>query len=279
MMINLAAASVTATARRSPEQLSFGPYGLADLVDSFYFGEEDEEEMEEEEEEDKDTDWSALEAALEESEADSVACRIRAEAERAVEAVGFEQRGDELKMRVVGWLRDRGFDAGLCSSAWERSTDGVVTVAGRHDFIDVIHLGGRRRYILEIDFTSEFAIPRPTAAYTAFLRRIPSAFAGTEVTVGRVVGVMCEAMRDSMKSAGMPLPPWRRKEYVEAKWLSEYVRRRGDRETEQGGGEGRKEEKKKARMIEGCREAEVRRGEGWRRCKLDVGQKENMVFS
>lgn len=110
MMINWTAAA--ATARRSPEQLSLVSFGLADLVESFYFGEEDDQEEMEEEEEEEDTGWSALEAALQESEGDSVASGIRAEAERAVAAVGFGQRGDELKMRVVGWLRDRGFDAG-----------------------------------------------------------------------------------------------------------------------------------------------------------------------
>lgn len=159
---------------------------------------------------------------------------------------------------------------GLCTSAWERSADGAVavTVAGSHDFIDVIHLGGRRRYILEIDFTAEFAIPRPSAAYAALLRRIPSAFAGTEVTVGRVVSAMCAAMRESMKSAGMPLPPWRRKEYVEAKWLGANVRRRDDWEV----GDARKEEKKKAWMTEGCREAEVRR---WR---LQIGSRSKRKY-
>ncbi|XP_042445393.1 uncharacterized protein LOC122030284 [Zingiber officinale] len=218
--------AATKTARWWSGESSSDSAELADLIESFYHGEEKEMKVEEDEEAELDAGHRALTAVLDESEADPVARRFRAEAERAVGAVGFGHRGQGLKMRVVGWLREQGFDAGLCKSSWERFDDGVP--AGHHHYIDVMNGGGggcsTQRYILDLDFAAEFEIPRPSAAYAALLRRVPRTFSGTAGNLERIVSVMCAAIRESMRSAGMPLPPWRRKQYVEAKWLGGYER-------------------------------------------------------
>lgn len=85
---------------------------LADLVDSFYEGGRGDE-----------VDWAIgfrsgrkgcaemlLAAVLSDSGADLVAKSIRVEVEDAVRAVGSS--GDDLKRRVMGRLRDKGYDAG-----------------------------------------------------------------------------------------------------------------------------------------------------------------------
>lgn len=99
----------------SPENSS----ELADLVDSFYDEEANEMDGERGDESDTGSDGkevgnrerrAVLEAALAKSEADSVANRIRVEAEGAVRAAGSDTDG--FKRRVMTWLRERGFDAG-----------------------------------------------------------------------------------------------------------------------------------------------------------------------
>ncbi|XP_008798832.1 uncharacterized protein LOC103713613 [Phoenix dactylifera] len=200
---------------------------LADLVDSFYDeevndddgGRGDESDTGSEEKEVGNRDRRAmLEAALAKSEADSVANRIRVEAEGAVRAVGSDTAGP--KRRVMSWLRERGFDAGLCKSSWERAKR---VPAGHHDFIDVI-AGGGTRYILEIDLPAEFEIARPTSDYLTLLGPLPAVYVGRPEVLKGIVKLMCAAAKESMRSAGMHVPPWRRGGYVQMKWFGSYTR-------------------------------------------------------
>ncbi|RWW06720.1 hypothetical protein GW17_00029932 [Ensete ventricosum] len=187
---------------------------LADLIDSFY----NEEEIDKRKgkfgmgsEKGGYLARRSLDAVLAESEADVVAHRIRVAAERGVTAVS--PAGDGFKRRVMGWLRDEGFDAG--------GAEGIQ--AGNHEYIDVIDRGGTR-YILEIDLAAEFEIARPTQHYTVLLRALPSVFVGRPGALESIVSLMCAAMEESIRSSGMHQPPWRRKEYVQAKWFSSYRR-------------------------------------------------------
>ncbi|XP_073106954.1 uncharacterized protein [Elaeis guineensis] len=208
---------------RSPENSS----ELADLVDSFY--DEEVNDMDGERGDDSDTGseeeevgnrkWRAmLEATLAKSEADSVADRIRVEAEGAVRAVGSDTDG--LKGRVMSWLRERGFDAGLCKSSWERA-QGVPP--GQYEYIDVI-AGGGTRYVLEINLAAEFEIARPTSDYLTRLSVLPAVYVGRPEVLKGIVKLMCAAAEESMRSAGMHVPPWRRGGYVQMKWFGSYAR-------------------------------------------------------
>ncbi|KAG1327318.1 hypothetical protein COCNU_01G012520 [Cocos nucifera] len=200
---------------------------LADLVESFY--DEVVNDMDGERRDDSDTGSeekevgnrerrAMLEAALANSEADSVANRIRIEAEGAVRAAGSDTDG--LKRRVMSWLRERGFDAGLCKSSWERA-EGVPP--GQYEYIDVI-AGGGTRYVLEIDLAAEFEIARPTSDYFTVLSPLPAVYVGRPEVLKGIVKLMCAAAKESMRSAGMHVPPWRRKGYVQMKWFGSYTR-------------------------------------------------------
>lgn len=203
---------------------------LADLVDAFYDEEGKDRDGGREDESDSGSDgkskgWrETLEAALAESEADMAAEPIRVETERAVRAVGSD--ADGLKRRVMSWLRDRGFDAGLCKSSWER-IDGVP--AGHHEYIDLIVEGGSR-YILEINLAAEFKIARPTTDYVTLLGALPVVYVGRPEVLKGIIKLMCSAVKESMRSAGMHMPPWRRRQYMQGKWLSAYKRTTVERE-------------------------------------------------
>ncbi|THF94614.1 hypothetical protein TEA_028032 [Camellia sinensis var. sinensis] len=77
---------------------------------------------------------------------------------------------------------------------------------------------------LVTDGLSEFEIARPTKSYKAILQTLPCIFVGKADRLQRIICVVSEAAKQSLKKKGMPFPPWRKAEYVKAKWLSPYTR-------------------------------------------------------
>ncbi|KAL5684108.1 hypothetical protein ACJX0J_010493, partial [Zea mays] len=61
-------------------------------------------------------------------------------------------------------------------------------------------------------------------AYRAALQALPPLFVGTPDRLGQIVAVVAEAARQSLKKKGLHFPPWRKPEYMRAKWLSPHVR-------------------------------------------------------
>lgn len=94
---------------------------------------------------------------------------------------------------------------------------------GRHDYIDIVAANGTR-YIVEINLAVEFEIARPTDKYLALLRAIPKVFAAEPEVLRGLINVMCVAAKESIRSAGMHIPPWRTREYMQEKWFSSHER-------------------------------------------------------
>lgn len=124
-----------------------------------------------------------------------------------------------FKRQLMNLLRRKGFDAGLCKSKWERFGRNP---SGEHEYIDV-NINGTR-YIVEIFLAGEFTIARPTTKYLSLLGVFPQIFVRKPETLKQIVRLMCNAMRESMKSKGMHVAPWRRNGYMQAKWFSHYRR-------------------------------------------------------
>ncbi|RLN42044.1 uncharacterized protein C2845_PM01G03890 [Panicum miliaceum] len=113
-------------------------------------------------------------------------------------------------------------------SRWDKSSSHP---AGEHAYLDVLLPAGseraeRDRVLVDVDFRSAFEVARPTKAYRAVLQRLPSVFVGWEDRLRLLVAAAADAARASLKKRGLHLPPWRKPEYMRAKWLSPY-----DRET------------------------------------------------
>ncbi|XP_010430296.1 PREDICTED: uncharacterized protein LOC104714581 [Camelina sativa] len=126
------------------------------------------------------------------------------------------------KRQLMAFLRNKGFDAGLCKSRWERS--GKYT-AGKYEYVDVRCDGDHcNRYIVETNLAGEFEIARPTKRYLSILSQVPRVFVGTSEELKYLVRIMCHEMRRSMKHVGIHVPPWRRNGYMQAKWFSLYKR-------------------------------------------------------
>lgn len=80
------------------------------------------------------------------------------------------------------------------------------------------------RLLIDIDFRSEFEVARSTGPYKAVLQSLPYIFVGKSDRLGQIVSIVSEAAKQSLKKKGMHLPPWRKAEYMRAKWLSPYTR-------------------------------------------------------
>ncbi|KAL5997247.1 hypothetical protein ACLOJK_008177 [Asimina triloba] len=142
----------------------------------------------------------------------------------AVEAFsGTAQDRSALRRAVMGFLRDAGYNAGVCKTRWERS-GGLA--GGCYEFVDVVRGEGDswQRYIVDVGFTGEFEIARPTAAYEKVLQALPRVYVGRPEELRQLVRLLSDAAKRSMRGRGLHLPPWRKSRYMQAKWLGPYKR-------------------------------------------------------
>lgn len=80
------------------------------------------------------------------------------------------------------------------------------------------------RLIVDIDFRSEFEIARPTKTYKSVLHALPNIFVGKPERLGKIIAIVSEAAKQSLNSRGMHIAPWRKAEYMEAKWFAPHAR-------------------------------------------------------
>lgn len=145
---------------------------------------------------------------------------VLAEITKIIEKNRMVKRKDNfIRKMVVDGLLAMEYDASICESRWEKTPS---TPAGAYEYIDVVTEG--ERLIIDIDFRSEFEIARSTRSYKCLLQVLPNIFVGKADRLQKIVHLLTEAAKLSLKKKGMPCPPWRKVEYVKAKWLSTYTR-------------------------------------------------------
>ncbi|KAL8046014.1 hypothetical protein ABFX02_08G151300 [Erythranthe guttata] len=206
---------------------------LSDLVNSFLERESREErESEDQFVDDEDTDENEVDFESRDLLKDLLDCgndavrgSIHAAVEKAYREVVSGGAGSnsssspDFKRRLMARLRSRGFDAGLCKSKWEKIGR---CPAGDYEYVDVT--AGGTRYIVQVLLDGEFTIARPSGGYASLLEILPPVFVGKTEELKQVVRLMCAAVRKSMRSAGIHVPPWRRLAYMQNKWFASYKR-------------------------------------------------------
>uniref|UniRef100_A0A5B6ZWC9 Uncharacterized protein n=1 Tax=Davidia involucrata TaxID=16924 RepID=A0A5B6ZWC9_DAVIN len=140
---------------------------------------------------------------------------LLADTSKIVEKNKICKRKDDLRKFVTDGLLVLGYDTSICISRWEKSPS---YPAGEYEFIDVIVEG--ERLLVDMDFKSEFEIARSTGSYKAILQSLPYIFVGKADRLHQIVSIVSEAAKQSLKKKGMHVPPWRKAEYIRAKWLS-----------------------------------------------------------
>ncbi|CAH9125530.1 unnamed protein product [Cuscuta epithymum] len=141
-----------------------------------------------------------------------------------VEMARRQESGDlsspEFKRRLMARLRGQGWDAGLCKTRWEKK-EGCPN-KGDYEYIDV-NMNGER-FIIEVDLRRELEIVRPTSGYCSLLELFPDVYAGKTEELKKIVRIMSNEIKRSMRKMGIHVPPWRRHSYMQAKWFSSYKR-------------------------------------------------------
>ncbi|KAK7393735.1 hypothetical protein VNO78_22299 [Psophocarpus tetragonolobus] len=141
---------------------------------------------------------------------------LLADVARIVEKNGKSfKRKDDLRKVLAEALSSLGYDSSICKSKWEKTSS---CPAGEYEFIDAIVEG--ERLIVDVDFRSEFEVARSTGTYKAMLQSLPFIFVGKSERLGQIVAIVSEAAKQSLKKKGMHVPPWRKRDYMLAKWLS-----------------------------------------------------------
>ncbi|KAE8723702.1 pyruvate kinase isozyme A [Hibiscus syriacus] len=126
-----------------------------------------------------------------------------------------KNKGDFCRKIITDGLLTLGYDASICKSCWEKSPS---FPAGEYEYIDVIIEG--ERLLIDIDFRSEFELARSTKTYKSILQMLPSIFVGKADRLQKMIAIVSEAVKQCLKKKGMHIPPWRKAEYIKAKWLS-----------------------------------------------------------
>lgn len=126
---------------------------------------------------------------------------------------------NDLRKIVTDELLKLGYNASICKSKWEKAPS---VPAGEYEYIDVIEKG--ERVLIDVDFRSEFEVARSTSSYKAVLQLLPFIFVGNSDRLLQIVSIASEAARQSLKKKGMHIAPWRKAEYIKAKWLSPHIR-------------------------------------------------------
>ncbi|KAJ0234099.1 Uncharacterized protein HA466_0276410 [Hirschfeldia incana] len=150
-----------------------------------------------------------------------------AKAMEMLPSTGSDQEHRAVSRReLMSILRKLGHNAAICKTKWK--TSGALT-AGNHEFIDVVYTPAATsshtvRYIVDLDFASRFQIARPTALYSRVLQSLPAVFVGRGDDLKRILRLVCDAARLSLRSRGLTLPPWRKNRYMQTRWLGSYKR-------------------------------------------------------
>eukprot|EP00850_Spirogloea_muscicola_P010756 SM000064S19778 [mRNA] locus=s64:579293:580789:+ [translate_table: standard] len=139
--------------------------------------------------------------------------------ETAQEDAAAVAGGAGLRRAVMGHLRGLGYDAAICHTQWDHSKG---FPGGEYEYIVVLgdEAPSRDRLLVDLDFRAQFDIARPTRPYAAALAALPALFVGRPERLQRLVDLMSDGARRSLRHRGMHLPPWRRPEYMRAKWMA-----------------------------------------------------------
>lgn len=156
--------------------------------------------------------------------ADQFRNQLLANVNRAVVIfANFRKNKSIYNRNLMAYLREIGYNAGVCKTRWD-SNGGLS--GGSYEFIDVFRqdCSPPARYLVDGDFAGEFEIARETVNYAKLRSSLPRVFVGKPEDMKKIVRVMCDEARRSMKINGLTLPPWRKNRYMQAKWLGPYRR-------------------------------------------------------
>ncbi|CAA7404757.1 unnamed protein product [Spirodela intermedia] len=220
---------------------------LAGFVDGIFFSDKDDDgdgggkEEEEDDDDDEESDGEAARGCLSYASAGTMVRdllkpaaagnpfrrELAAEVAEAAERLAtLRPNRAAFRRAVMGSLRESGYNAGICKARWE-SRGGAT--AGSYEYIDVLRPSSSsssppQRYLVDVEFAGEFEIARPSPEYERVAGQLPRVYLGRPEELKRLLRLMADAAKRSLQSREMYVPPWRKGQYMQAKWLGAYRR-------------------------------------------------------
>ncbi|GAV80598.1 DUF506 domain-containing protein [Cephalotus follicularis] len=126
-----------------------------------------------------------------------------------------------LQREISIRLQNDGYNCAICKSKWKSSPE---IPAGEHTYLEVVdksssEKGKLTRVIIELNFRSEFEMVRPSEEYNGLISHLPEVFVGKAERLRALIKILCASAKKCMKEKNMHLGPWRRQEYMQAKWF------------------------------------------------------------
>ncbi|KAJ0085158.1 uncharacterized protein LOC116121398 [Pistacia vera] len=124
-----------------------------------------------------------------------------------------------LRRLVVNLLRDKGFNASLCTSQWKRTKK---YPGGRHEYIEILTIASGRTkqlpLVVELEFRDQFEIAKACDEYGKLVAQLPEFYIGKPKYLSTIVRILCEAAKKSLKEKKIHMGPWRKRSFMEMKW-------------------------------------------------------------
>lgn len=110
-------------------------------------------------------------------------------------------------------FRDKGYDAAIYGTKWE--IPGILTIEN-YEFIDIVR-SDSKRYFIDLDFSLEFIIARPTKFYENLPQYLSTIYVSKIDDLKQISKVTSEATKRSLKSEGIYLLLWRKHHFMQNK--------------------------------------------------------------
>ncbi|KAK9284833.1 hypothetical protein L1049_024012 [Liquidambar formosana] len=125
-----------------------------------------------------------------------------------------------LQREISDRLRNAGHNCAICKSKWRSQPD---MPSGEHTYLEVVDKSNSRkgevRVVIELNFRAEFEMARASDEYNQLISRLPEVFVGKAERLRALIKILCSAAKKCMKEKKMHLGPWRKHNYVQAKWF------------------------------------------------------------
>ncbi|KAJ9565989.1 hypothetical protein OSB04_001955 [Centaurea solstitialis] len=117
-------------------------------------------------------------------------------------------------------LQNSGYNSAICKSKWKSLAD---IPSGEHTFVDVIDRSDRKkgevRVIIELELRGHFEMKKGSEEYNRLVCKLPDVFIGKIERLETVIKILSTAAKKCMREKKMHLGPWRKQQYMQAKWL------------------------------------------------------------
>ncbi|KAJ1405450.1 hypothetical protein SESBI_25804 [Sesbania bispinosa] len=157
-----------------------------------------------------------------------------------------------LMREVSRRLQKAGYNSAICKTKW-RTIPNIPS--GEHTFLDVIdsntskEKGGVIRVIIELNFRAEFEMAKASEDYNLLVRKLPEMYVGKVERLSNLIKILCMAAKRCMKENKMHMGPWRKRDYVQAKWLGPCKRNTSTDSLSMGYSERMQKKKPKASLL------------------------------